>query len=299
MFPQLKAGKAPPTSIIDVEACVEDLPAPAAPVKNELKAAKRERVEENGAESTPTAEKREVLAQPPSTPEKREVLDLPATQPRLEGTQMSATPAWLREVVEVSASGDVNIEDKALQICDILKSNRNFDPLLSTPRPAESADGSDVDDTAIMEEMKAAIAHGVQSDKAPFPARANKLARMWDSALKNNLSLARQHATAPKTHSCIASLKLNWLQGVYDEAKKQRISEVTNRSEDTCQGSYLNFAQLVAKLGGGKMGFQAAKKRFGRSSRRGLSGGKPQRPTFHRLGCLAEDGDDLVHGDDV
>ena len=298
MFPQLKAGKAPPSSIIDVEAW-EDLPAPAAPVKNEFKAAKRERVEENGAESTPTAEKREVLAQPPSTPEKREVLDLPATQPRLEGTQMSATPAWLREVVEVSASGDVNIEDKALQICDILKSNRNFDPLLSTPRPAESADGSDVDDTAVKAEMKAAIEHGLRSGKAPFPARANKLARMWDSALKNNLSLARQHATAPKTHSCIASLKLNWLQGVYDEAKKQRISEVTNRSEDTCQGSYLNFAQLVAKLGGGKMGFQAAKKRFGRSSRRGLSGGKPQRPTFHRLGCLAEDGDDLVHGDDV
>ena len=261
MFAQLKAGKAPPTSIIDVEAFVEDLPAPEAPVKNELKAAKRERVEENGAESTPTAEKREVLAQPPSTPEKREVLDLLATQPRLEDTQVSATPAWLREVVEVSASGDVNIEDKALQICDILKSNRNFDPLLSTPRPAESADGDldDVDDTVVMAEMKAAIEHGVKSGKAPFPARANKLARMWDAALKNNLSLARQHATAPKTHACIASLKLSWLQGVYDEAKKPRISEVTNRSEDTCEGSYLNFAQLVVKLGGGKMGFQAAK----------------------------------------
>ena len=122
---------------------------------------------------------------------------------------------------------------------------------------------------------------------------------MRGSALKNDLNLARRHATAPKTHACIASLKLHWLQGKHADAKKQRISEVTNRSEDTCEGSYLNFAQLVVKLGGGKMGFQAAKKLLGRSSRRDLSAGNPQGPPLYRLRCLAEDGDDLVHGDDV
>ena len=76
-------------------------------MKNEFKAAKRERVEEKD-KPTSTPEKREVPGQPPSASEKGEVLDLPATQPRLDDiesgeTQVSATPSWLREVVDVRA----------------------------------------------------------------------------------------------------------------------------------------------------------------------------------------------------
>jgi hypothetical protein len=66
MFPNLKAGKAPPTCVIDVDDFLADLPARPSQLKTEFNAAKLERVQEHDVK-------------PPSTREKREVFDLPSS----------------------------------------------------------------------------------------------------------------------------------------------------------------------------------------------------------------------------
>ena len=95
--------------------------------------------------------------------------------------------------------------------------------------------------------------------KSPFPARNNKLAREWDKCVKEDLQLARRYAAAPKTHAAQAAIKRDWVAGRYDVAHKQRISEQVLETSDSCEGEYMNFAQLWKHFGGGKLGFQAAR----------------------------------------
>ena len=228
----LKSGKVP-AKCIDVEiSSGDDEP----PIKSEFPVLKKPKLE-------PPAD--EVAASAASTAS----ITPPSTQPRME-TSSPVLPSWLREVGEVTAD-DRDVEDKSEQVCDILKSNRLFDPLLQVKAPDPQEHDDDEEEDPLLREMQAAIEHGKATKKSPFHSRNNKLARLWDRSVKNDLLLARKYASVPKTHDAQAALKLEWLQGQYKDMKKTRISERSNVTEDACMGTYLNFPQLVAKLGGG------------------------------------------------
>ena len=173
------------------------------------------------------------------------------------------TPSWLTEIhgVEVDDSvGEDAIKIKAERVSDILRSNVPYDPLLqSAPRP--SSISADADQESQQEKLyKAAKQQGESNPgKAPFESRNNRLAREWDRTMKEDLALARRYAAAPKTHAAQAAIKLEWVSGLYEKAKKKRIAEQIVETSDACEGEYLNFAQLCQKLGGGKIGFQAGR----------------------------------------
>ena len=219
MFSQLmKAGKVPPATVIDVGA-EDDFPAPAVVGKRELDVTVK--VEREIPSAQPDASQ---STSPVRTPVKRS----------LSPTASTFAPAWLKEVEHVDASSsDSDIHAKSMQVNAILQANASIDPLLQ--KPVVKAAKSHADDNELEAHMKRAI------DAGKIPARNDRLSRMWDKAIKEDLLLSRRYAKALKNHASQQAIKAKWLQGIYDTAKKSRIAEDVDETRDSCDGKYLNF----------------------------------------------------------
>ena len=156
-------------------------------------------------------------------------------------------PAWMNEIESIS--GLTSVDESTERVLEILKNNVQHDKVLQAEPIQHSTE----------EELE--FLNCIKSGKVP--TRNCKIARLWDKSIKSDLLLARKYAKTPKKFHLQQAFKVEWAKGIYEEMVRSRKSEQSTDESDAVEGKYVNFAQLVQILGGGKMGFMAARNYLG------------------------------------